>query len=330
LVVVGALAALAALAIADALRPGPTSRPAEARDTTTRPEPPTLTQTLRLAGVTGYVLYSDRDCRMHSLLLPRMVDSVIRDEGGADVFHCHFAVAGGQILDGNDVPSPGGGELARCRGNHIAVSDTLSGAVHHRFGGCAPAWDNDGRLTYFNGESIVQDNGRTLYSQAELRRIARRHPNVAGLGAGVPYRVSVLALVWLDRLRLAMSLRVDIRGVEPQYLAALVDGDHVVAVDDVFGPSVGSLVASPGGTYIGERQGILSRQGSFDFPQVVPQPRTLTFSPDDRWAALLSRGSVYIVELPDFDPIIRLPIDAQTFVWEPVNSGTAYGPPIRR
>jgi hypothetical protein len=28
--------------------------------------------------------------------------------------------------------------------------------------------------------------------------------------------------------------------------------------------------------------------------------------------------------------IIRLPITARDLVWEPISSGTAYGPPIRR
>jgi hypothetical protein len=330
LLVVVALGVLAALAVADSLRSDASSRAGPSPETTTKAKPPTLPDMLRTEAVTGYVLYSDRDCRMHSLLLPRMIDRVIRDEGGADVFHCHFTVAAGQIVDGEDVPSPGGGALARCRGDHIAVWKTVSGATLRTFRGCSPAWDADGRLTYFNGDAIVQDNGQVLYSQAKLRGIARRHPNVAGLGADVPIRVSVLALAWLDRLRLAMSLRIDIRGVESQYLVALVDGGDILAIDDVFGSAVTRFVASPGSTYVGEREGVLSRGRSFDFPQELSQPRALTFSPDDRWIALFNRESVYIVGLPNFDPIIQLPIYARTFVWEPVNSGTAYGPPIRR
>ena len=94
LFLLAAVGILAALALADALRPegeaGPASR--RRRATTTRPGPPTLLDTLRDEAVSGFVLYSDRDCRLHSLLLPRMIDDVVRDEGGADVFHCRFDV----------------------------------------------------------------------------------------------------------------------------------------------------------------------------------------------------------------------------------------------
>ena len=95
---------LAALALADALRPKddaqPAAGPATTSATTTRREPPTLLETLRDEAVSGFVLYSDQDCRLHSLLLPRMVDAVLRNEDGGDVFRSggSDAGAGGQLL----------------------------------------------------------------------------------------------------------------------------------------------------------------------------------------------------------------------------------------
>ena len=104
LFLVVAVGILAALALADALRPKGGTRPAASPPTTpattTRPGSPTLLDTLRGEAISGFVLYSDHDCRLHSLLLPRMIDAVVRDEGGADIFHCRFDVDGGRIVPG--------------------------------------------------------------------------------------------------------------------------------------------------------------------------------------------------------------------------------------
>src|SRR6187200_2680616 len=136
-----AVGILAALAVADALRPkggaGPAATPPA---TTTRPGPPTLLDTLREEAISGFVLYSDRDCRLHSLLLPRMIDDVVRDEGGADILHCRFDVDGGQIVPG-----------------HLS---------------------NAGRLAFRDGQ--IASGDRVLLTHADLVRAARRHPNVFG------------------------------------------------------------------------------------------------------------------------------------------------------
>src|SRR3954451_2537739 len=90
LFLLAAVGILAALALADALRPKDDAElvagPAATTATTTRPGPPTLLDTLRSEAVSGFVLYSDQDCRLHSLLLPGMVDDVVRSEDGGDVF----------------------------------------------------------------------------------------------------------------------------------------------------------------------------------------------------------------------------------------------------
>src|SRR3954471_20765428 len=93
LFLLAAVGILAALALADALRKDG-AHPAAGADTTsattTRPAPPTLLGTLRNEAISGFVLYSDQDCRLHSLLLPRLVDDVVRSEDGGDVFRCRF------------------------------------------------------------------------------------------------------------------------------------------------------------------------------------------------------------------------------------------------
>ena len=82
LVLVAAVAVLGALAVADALRSEPRPSPPAARSavTSTRPQPATLVESLRREDVSGLILYSDRDCILHSLLLPQMVDEHVKRE----------------------------------------------------------------------------------------------------------------------------------------------------------------------------------------------------------------------------------------------------------
>ena len=326
--VIGAVTVLAVLAAADALRGKDEPKaPAAAPPTITRSGPPTLRESLRKLAVSGFILYSDQGCHLHSLLLPRMLDDVVREEGGDPVTRCRFGTAAGRIIEEDEVPSPGGSQLARCDHGRVAVWETESGRPLRNVRGCAPAWHPDGWLTYARGEQVLEE-GRVLYSKTDLHRIARHHPNVAGLGEGVPFRVRVLALTWLDRKRLAISLRVDIESVEPQYFVVLLDGDRIVALDDPFGEPVRTLLASPAGAFVAEGNGtILSRQGrSYDRLEQVPTPHAVAFSPDEGWVAMATGTSVYLVGTPrNLGRVIRLPIAAQDLVWEPAGAG-ATGP----
>jgi hypothetical protein len=90
--------------------------------------------------------------------------------------------------------SPYGQLVARCRAGHVEVLIESGGRRLSRVAGCAPAWRPDSGLTYARDGEIVLGGGVVLISKGELRRIARRHPNVGGLGPGVPFRVRVLAL----------------------------------------------------------------------------------------------------------------------------------------
>jgi hypothetical protein len=332
--VVGAVGALAVLAAADALRGHgePEASPRAAATTTTTPPPLTLREKLRQAAITGFVLYSDQNCVLHSLLLPGMETAVVRHEDGRPEQRCSFTVAAGRILPGDVVPSPGGGQLARCRRGRIRVWETESGAPIRTVRGCAPAWDADGRLTYARSEEVRQDD-RVLYSPAELHRIARRYPTVATLGPHVPFRVRVRALAWLDRLHLAMSLRVRIEGVEPQYFVVLLDGEEIVTLDTAFRVPMTKLVVSPAGSFVADEQGtlLLTQGRSLNLPAGVPRPRSVAFSPDEGWLAAATGRSVFLVGTPrNPGRIIRLPVSARDLVWEPVSRGSVVGPPIRR
>jgi hypothetical protein len=319
--IVVAVAALAVFAAADALRGDGQPRDTASVPATTRERPPTLRETLRGQGVSGQILYSDQDCILHSLVLPQMVDDVVRRENGAGAFRdCRFSVAGGRFRDDDELMSPDGQLIARCRAGHVEVFIASGERRLSRVPGCAPAWRPDSGLTYARNGEILLDGAVVLISKGELRRIARRHPNVANLGAGVPYRVRVLALAWLDQARLAASLRVDIESVEPQHFVVLLDGDRMLALLADFSGPIRDLVVSPAGSFLADDRGtVVTKQGrSYPLMEGIPRPSTVAFSPDESWLAVATGVSVYLVGTPrNLGRVILLPVPAQDLVWEP-------------
>jgi hypothetical protein len=300
-IVVGAIALLAALALADSLRHGAqpssaapaTSTPA----TTTQVEPPTLLDTLRTEAVTGFILYSDRDCRLHSLLLPRMVDDVIRRENGSDLRFCRFGIDRGRIVRG--------------------TSTQVAGGLSVRAG-------------------QVVDGRDVLLTQADLQRAARRNPTIAGLSKEFPLSVRVTSLGRLAARGVVVGLEASLRGVNrPLWLAAVFSGTEIESIATSSSHPYRRFFASADGALVGADDGtVFTRTGrSFDPPQNLPQGHAVAFSPDDRWIAWVNGRSFFLVGAQTGDQparIIRLPVPAHALVWEPVTSGTSVGPPIRR
>jgi hypothetical protein len=321
--VVAGVVLLGILAAADSLRGDGEVRAPVAGGTTTRPRPPTLQETLRREEVTGFVTYSDERCRLHSLALPDMADFVVRKERTFDpVRRCRFAMGAGRFLADDELIDPDGKLLARCRRRHVEVFDVLSSELRSRVPGCAPAWRPDGGLTYFHGARILLGGRIVLFSRADLRSAARGHPNVAGLGAGVPFTVRVLELAWLDQRRLAASLEVRIRSVEPQYREVLFQDRGMIGGTVSFAGPIRGLVVSPGGGFVADQQGrMIARDGgSSELPDGVPTPLAVAFSPDENWLAAATGASILLVGTPRNDEpgrVIRLPVAARDVVWEP-------------
>jgi hypothetical protein len=298
LVLVAAVGILAALALADALRPNGETKPAASSSTpatTTRPGQPTLLETLRDEAIAGFVLYSDQDCRLHSLLLPRMVDDVVRDEGGSDIFMCRFDVDGGRIVRGHSTATGG--------------------------------------LAYRDGE-VVSGNDVVL-THADLVRAARRHPNIFGYDRTIPLRIQVTGLASFGVREPVVAMAISARSLEPQYLVALFDGHGIRAVAASFRGPYRHFYRSNDGALIGTEDGtVITRTGrTIDPPPGLPTSRAIAFSPDDRWIVRVNGISTYLVGPPEGDQTgrtIRLPIPARDLVWEPITSGTSVGPPIRR
>ena len=330
--IVAAVVALAVLAAADALRGRGEPKRAPESPTVTRPAPPTLREMLRREAITGFVVYSDPDCVLHSLLVPRMLDQVVRTETNEPVEMCRFTQGGGRFLEEGEVPSPDGRFVARCRDGLVVVSELETTRQRRSFIGCPPAWRPDGRLTYPEGNRIMEE-GHALFSARELRHAARTDPNLSGFSGRIFVHATDLA--WIDEERVIVSLEARAQSVEPQYLTVMFSGKAIVSAASRFGQPTGGWFSSPSGTLAAAEDGTLvARDGDFtDPPRNLPTGRAVAFSPDEQWLAYVTDVSVYLIGTPrNSEPgrIIRLPIEAQDLVWDAVSRGTAVGPPIRR
>ena len=334
LIVVGVVT-LGLLAAADALRGRGESKVVSEPPTTTRASPPTLRETLRREAVTGFVAYSDGDCVLHSLLLPRLLDQVVRTDSGEPFQLCRFTVGGGRYLEEGQVPSPNGKLLARCRdGGLVIVSELESGIQKQAFRGCSPAWRPDGNLTYAQGDHIMEGR-HVLYSASELRAAVRMHPAIVDLSQRVRIFTHATDLAWLDERRFVVSLEVLVPDGPTMYPSVLFDGKAIVGYPSHFGTPLRNWVVSPAGSFVAAEDGTLAaRDGDVTIrPTNLPDGRAVAFSPDEQWLAYVTDTSIYLVGTPrNTDPgrVIRLPIAAQDLVWDPVSRGTAIGPPIRR
>jgi hypothetical protein len=327
LIVVGVVA-VAVLAAADALRGHGETKTTSESPTITRASPMTLRDVLRREAITGFVVYSDEDCVLHSLLLPRMLDEVVRTDGGQPFRMCRFSSGGGRYLPEGQLASRDGRLVAECQGGRVAVWELESGIPRRSYRGCPPAWRPDGRLTYPQGDRIMEE-GQALFSARDLRAAARLHPALQRVRAGIPIFVHAIDLAWLDEEHLVATLEIRIQGVETQDLAVLFSGRDVVEVALGRGSGLREWIVSPAGSFAASENGTLIRRvgGSIDPPQNLPDGRAVAFSPDEQWLAYVTSNSVYLIGTPrNNEPgrIIRLPIAAQDLAWEPggVTTGT--------
>jgi hypothetical protein len=325
LIVVGVVT-LGLLAAADALRGSRESKVVSEEPTTTRASPPTLRETLRREAVTGFVLYSDSDCRLHSLLLPTLADDIVREENGEPLVQCRFELGGGRILKEGERISPDRQLVAACRGDHIEVWIEDSGRQFESFRGCPPAWRPDGSLTYSQGDHIM--NGKVvLFTARELRAAVRGHPAIADLSQRVRIFIHATDLAWLDEERLIVSLEVLVPDGPTMYPSVLFDGKAIVAYPSHFGTPLRNWVVSPAGSFVAAADGtIAARDGDVATrPDSLPDGRAVAFSPDEQWLAYTTDVSIYLIGTPrNSEPgrIIQLPIAAKDLAWEPAGAPT--------
>ena len=143
--------------------------------------------------------------------------------------------------------------------------------------------------------------------------------------------MSVSEFAWLDEHRVVAILHASGGGIRPEEMLVLLDGGHLTGVDVRFEGPMRNLVVSPGGAYAADEPGTLmrARDGrSWALPRSLGIEHVLAFSPDERWLAVGTRTSVFLISVTNIERnepeprIDRIPIAAQELVWEPGGAPT--------
>lgn len=305
----GALAALASVAVADAVRGS-----AEAR----RVSPPTIPVPLiprnepAASAMSGTLYYSDRvDCRLRGLRLPDLAE-----RAAPELDSCSFSISpdGQDALPGEAAWSPAGGLYARMRDGLIELGSVGSQRTL-RFPGSAPAFKPDGTFTYARGSDVLEwttscPRDARLFTLPGDNATARCEHTAARVGLG-----SVRSLVWLTNRRMALITK------PSEQMVTIREGRLHVSTGTP-GHRLGDLQVSPRGTYVSaraDRGGSLLVLAADGHPVGLPSftdPRSITWSADERWTAVATENSVFVfrTETGDLRPR-RLPIHAYDVAW---------------
>jgi hypothetical protein len=336
--VLGALAVVAIVAAVDATRSGKnaTGAAAEPRAAATRESPAeALAADLETAEVEGVLYYSDpaQECRVRAARLPGLEEAA-----PPKLRACRFELPpqpGTAALPAGAVWRPDGGLAAACESGAVAVS-TAEGTAVGRVQGCAPAWRPDGTLTVIRDGEVWSactdaepDCGRRLLSTEQLTAAARQVPFIP-----MPRRflrsVRAVRVVWFSDTRSGVLVRVRLRGrfagAGPQAVLAIFEGRRLLAAPSY--PGAVELRLSPGRTAVGvveagDRVAIVGRSGGqLLAPADLPSPaaHALAWSPDERWLAVATRWSVFLLPTADIvvdrtPRVIRLPFAAGDLAW---------------
>ena len=324
---VGGLAALAAVAIADAVRGKPHAR--DSRPTTIsvalipRNEP-------AASAMSGVLYYTDPadGCRLHGLSLPDLGDSA-----APELRACLFSISadGRNAVSGEAEWSPDGGLYARERGRLIELGSPETGE-QLRFPGRAPAFKRDGTLTYIRGDAVVEwttscPRGTRLFTLPGDNATARCRRMVLGerdlqraLLSTDPGPLVPKDLTWLSDARLVTVVGdATVSGYKEH--VAVFDGTEVRGSSfSEFGEGL-RVEASPRGGFFTAWYGhslvaVRNQDGeSIFFPQ-VSRVRALTWSPDERWTAVATETSVSLFRTNESDaPLRRLDFEAVDLAW---------------
>jgi hypothetical protein len=286
-----------------------------------------LRRRLEHAGVTGTLLYSDRECVIHALELPTLE----RVRGPHDR-SCRFNVSpDGWLGFGDEVTAPGGFDTARCEGGRTIKWTIGTGAERGpflRLRGCEPAFHPEGGLTFVRDGMLLAGGpcsrqppstkarspvacSRVLLSRADVARALARFPWIAGDHA------AVRAAAWLDASRAAVVVRLmEAEGAGD--FVAVFRGRRLLGEPYLAG-AVDDLRPSPLGRYVAARtpSGVIVLDRSGTWRLVTGPASAVAWSADERWIAIARAGAVTLADNLDLETarVVQVPVQAADLYW---------------
>jgi hypothetical protein len=308
LVVVAALAILGLAAAVDALQGGEARPAADATTTvstsTVLTAPPSLEPG---PGLEGVLYYTDERCRLRALELPRL-NSVETPDWEA----CAFSLSptGQDVEPSWTVWSPSGARAA----DLVNSIEVRPGG--RAFRGAVPAWRPDGVLTYADEGVVRAWPSRTvLIAPRDLRPVWARQ--IGTLTRSVEF-VRVKQLAWLSSTRAVLILGIRVRSGSEFEFTALFERGRLASL---LAQSSPRLWTSPGGRFFalggnGDLQ-LYNRDGeAVPLPITVTEPQAIAWSPDERWVAVSTGASIFLVRMSATDRSVRrLPVEAHDLAW---------------
>jgi hypothetical protein len=284
-VVVGAVAILAMAAAVEAMRGEDSSAPSEARRSAPPPtttQPVAVEQALAEEGVGGVLYYTNENCELRAVELPSLhpAPTPVWDE-------CRFSL------------SPDARTVRR------ADAAMTSPPVSLR-----------------EGAVVEAETGRVLVPARALRRALHEDPDIPPGTTRFLRLRHIKEAAWLDETRLVAVLATEQASGPPQDFVGVFEGPRVVRIVRGLGWLFSDLRASPRGSFFVVRATngagfvLFRRDGGPAPTPPVTGYRAIAWSPDERWAALATRASVYVFR-PGFATLRlrRLELTARDLAW---------------
>ena len=335
---VGVVLLVGVAAAADAVRKK-ASKP-EVVPTTTATAGTTLPAT-PATGLNGRLFYTDEPCRLVARQLPDLqrVQAPTWNECGFSLSDDAQRVA----AEGFTWHPGGSVRASQSEASVVVVLQEGSSESSYTFGGSAPSFSPQARLTFASGTEVrVMDAGCPLLLSDEplvpprairrcssvvlpreaVERAARRHPSFDRATGFLS--VSIRETVWLGAQQgptlLAALLRLRTRTAEEFDLIGLFERGSIAETLALFETAKG-LEASPGGSFLGvQREGggvlLFDRNGfSLALPN-LREAREFAWSPDESWVAIATPSEVFLVTTKAPTPLVReLDLVAADIAW---------------
>jgi hypothetical protein len=289
----GALVALGAAAVADALRS--TGGGGQSAETQSTPKP-------TLDDLEGLLLVADADCSVRVLRLPGLTQ-----EEPPRRPDCRGAVWSDDAT-----------LVAECAGGVTSVHNA-NGELVRRLRGCSPAWREDGSVGVLNRGALVV--ARSVFPPVVLMTRTTLHANLAELLERAE-DYDFVAFDWIGISRFAVVVRGG-RLDEQALVVFTTDGENEL-IRTGLGRLVSSVRVSPRGTYLtltnnNPERGfsVLTREGDRVLLPRVANARALAWSPDERWVALATSASIVVARTGSREVVARLPLGGESLSWLP-------------
>jgi hypothetical protein len=285
-VVVAAVVVLTGVAAVEAMLGEDSPAPSEAREpgpTTTSRRNATTDESLAEEGMRGLLYYTDEDCRLRAVELPSL-----RTAPAPAWSECRFSLSADALI----VESPDAAASAR------PPVELRQGAI------------------------VDAETGQVLVPARALRRALHEDPNIPPGSTRFRRLRRVEEAAWLDETRLVAILATEQVSGPPQDFIAVFEGPRVVRIVRELGWLFSDLRASPRGSFFavtatnGAGFVLFDRDGGAAPAPPVTGYRAMTWSPDERWAALATRASVYVFRAGTTNlRLRRLGIVARDLAW---------------